>query len=180
MFHSLRCLWILLVGLLVMITLSALPASAGTQVPFKASLPLVSHPATNNAGCPSKTIRFNVTEPGIASHMGKVTVSEYVCLNVDLTFVANFTLTAANGDQLTASAAGYGVPTSQTTFNTFANWTINGGTGRFDGATGNGTATGEVNLVTGASPQMALLPLTHHGPVHSVIDEAKACKQDVH
>ena len=29
---------------------------------------------------------------------------------------------------------------------------ITGGTGRFDGATGNGTATGEVNLVTGATP----------------------------
>lgn len=114
MFHFLRCVSILLVALLVMVTLSALPASAGTQVPFKASLALVSQPATNNAGCPTNTTRFNATGPRIASHMGEVTVSEFVCLNVDLTFVAYFTLTAANGDQLTASAAGYGVPTSQT------------------------------------------------------------------
>lgn len=112
----------------------------------------MSQPAENNTGCPTNTIRFNVTGPGIASHMGNVTVSEFVCLNVDLTFVAYFTITAASGDQLTASAAGYGVPTSQTTFNTFANWTITGGTGRFSGASGSGTATGEVNLVTGSSP----------------------------
>jgi len=130
----------------------ALPASAGRQVPFKTDAALVSQPAPSNEGCPAGAVRFNVSGPGIASHMGKITVSEYSCLQPDLTFVAYFTMTAANGDTISGSAAGYGVPTSPTTFTIHGSWTISGGTGRFSGESGSGTAIGEIDLVTGASP----------------------------
>ena len=135
-----------------MVLFTALSATAGDQVPFKSTAALMSVPAQNNAGCPVEATRMNVTGLGIASHLGTISVSEYVCLNPDLTFLAYFTITAANGDQLTGSAVGYGVPTSQTTFTIHGQWIFTGGTGRFQGATGSGVATGDVNLVTGASP----------------------------
>lgn len=121
-------------------------------MPFKSTAALVSVPAENNAGCPAGPIRMNVSGPGIASHLGTISVSEYVCLSPDLTFLAYFIITAANGDQLIGSAVGYGVPTSATTFTINGRWVFTGGTGRFQGSTGSGVATGEVNLVTGASP----------------------------
>jgi hypothetical protein len=53
--------------------------------------------------------------PGKASHTGNIAVAEFVCLNPsDLTFVAHFTLTAANGDQVFGIATRYGVLTSAT------------------------------------------------------------------
>jgi hypothetical protein len=137
----------------VVVLAFALPASAGNQVPFKTDTALVSIPAPTNTGCPNNTVRMNVTGPGTASHMGIITVTEFVCINPsDLTFVAHFTITAANGDQVFGMATGDLVPASATSFTVHGNWVINGGTGRFVGATGSGTALGSVDLVTGASP----------------------------
>jgi hypothetical protein len=129
------------------------PTNAADQVPFKGDFALLSLPAQSNAGCQQNTVRFNVSGSGPATHLGMTTVTEFVCLNPsDLTFTAFFTMIAANGDQVFATATGSGVPTSNVSFSLHSQWVINGGTGRFLGATGTGTATGEVNLVTGASP----------------------------
>lgn len=120
---------------------------------FKSDLALVSLPAASNVECPANTIRFDVTGSGPATHLGITSVSEYVCLDpVSLLFTAQFTLTAQNGDTIFATASGYGVPTSATTFDVRGTWNFKSGTGRYKRIRGNGTSLGHVNLVTGASP----------------------------
>lgn len=150
-----------LVGILSLTLVTA--AVAADQVPFKGNLSLLNVPASNNEGCPAGTIRFNVTGGGYVTHMGAVTLLETVCFNpVDGTFTAQFTLTAGNGDTVSATAAGYTVPTSQITFIVHGQWSVTGGTGRFTGATGSGSAIGPINLATGEG--------THHldGTISSV------------
>src|SRR5579871_5585190 len=150
-----------LVGILSLTLVTA--AVAADQVPFKGNLSLLNVPAPNNEGCPGGAVRFDVTGGGYMTHMGAVTLLESVCLNpVDGTFTAQFTLSAANGDTVSATAAGYTVPTSQITFIVHGQWAVTGGTGRFTGATGSGSAIGPINLATGDG--------THHldGTISSV------------
>ena len=152
---TVHCFWLVLAACVIFTC--PLPSNAADQVSFKADFSLLSLPAAMNAGCPQNTVRFNVSGSGPATHLGMTTVSEFVCLNPsDLTFTASFTMIAANGDQVFATATGFGVPTSNVSFTVHSQWVINGGAGRFLGASGTGTATGEVNLVTGASPHQLI------------------------
>ena len=59
---------------------------------------------------------------------------------------------AANGDSLFAEGSGQATPTDDpTVFVVVENYTITGGTGRFDGATGSFTETRRVNIETGVT-----------------------------
>jgi hypothetical protein len=60
-----------------------------------------------------------------------------------------FTLTAANGDQLLGTYFGKFVPPDPPLFSIDRHFTFTGGTGRFAGASGGGDASGVQNLATG-------------------------------
>ena len=119
---------------------SATPAVAAArraELPFHGTIAAVEtvepQPATN-------TGLVHVEGTGTATHLGRFTFVNDFTLDFDveaLAGVEQMTLTAANGDVLTATAVGQGIPTGDgATLNTFESATITGGTGRFAGATG--------------------------------------------
>jgi hypothetical protein len=59
------------------------------------------------------------------------------------------TLTAANGDSLTFVAHDVGCPIEPGVFHGTGSWVITGGTGRFDGASGQGTVRGRADFNEG-------------------------------
>ena len=94
------------------------------------------------------------TGTGEATHLGRYTVSYEV--EVDLPTGSGTGLSAqyvaANGDTLFAEGSGQATPTDDpTVFVVVETFTITGGTGRFDGATGNFTEERRVNIVTGVT-----------------------------
>ena len=79
------------------------------------------------------------TAEGEATHLGHYTLTGDFVVDVRFgTATGVFTLTAANGDKLFLDMEGHAVPTDLT--KTVANFTVTGGTGRFEGATGSFTA----------------------------------------
>jgi hypothetical protein len=87
------------------------------------------------------------TGAGHATHLGAtdwtfnevVTLGQVVtgCPTLGTTASYTGTLTAANGDTITVVGSGTGCPTSPTTATIVDVFTVTGGSGRFEGATGN-------------------------------------------
>ena len=126
-------------------------AAAGHQVPFRASYSGMA------AFTSDTTAVFNGT--GIASHLGRstnvnhITVSGpgspgscpggFANINVE-------TLTAANGDTLVLTGPhDQGCPTRPNAVHGTGHWIVTGGTGRFAGATGQGTFDGVADFNLG-------------------------------
>jgi hypothetical protein len=101
---------------------------------------------------------MDVIGSGIATHMGRVTVSQthIVAPNaIDpavLDFYdGTFVWTAANGDQLFGTYSGYLTMNVATGYyEIHGQFVITGGTGRFQSATGGGLATGTQSPIDGA------------------------------
>lgn len=117
-----------------------------TSVPFKSSV----SGALSFTNDPSIV---ELTADGNASHLGKINYSGTVVITSqtptqiidDLTE----TLTAANGDQLTLLCHQEANLTSPGMFeSTNDSWKVIGGTGRFSGATGCGSGTTHVDLIS--------------------------------
>ncbi len=133
----------------VALTALAVPAAAGTAVPFKGRV----------QGAETSTLidptHLSVTREntGNATHLGHFTAVEHFV--VDLTTFPTATgtevFTAANGDLMFATTFGVATPIPGTTNLSLEEMvTITGGTGRFAGATG--TVTGDrVLAATGLS-----------------------------
>ena len=76
---------------------------------------------------------------GEATHVGHFTLANDIAVDVRFgTATGTSTLTAANGDMLFLNLEGYAVPPAF--IETVANYTITGGTGRFEGVTGTFTS----------------------------------------
>lgn len=118
---------------------ATVPASAGKHVPFKgtwsgqtvSAMPLPDDPFV---------IAVVSTGTGNVTHLGRYTMTS-PHLSYLLTGFAEGRqeFTAANGDQLTATFAGFFTPTPDGLLTADLQATITGGTGRFAGATGNYT-----------------------------------------
>ena len=125
-------------------------AAAGHQVPFRASY---SGAATFNSA--TGTALFTGT--GIASHLGRSTnVNNITVLSGPVSCPGGFanknveTLTAANGDKLMLTGPhDVGCPIRPGVVHGTGDWTVTGGTGRFAGATGQGTFVGGADFNTG-------------------------------
>jgi hypothetical protein len=129
-----------LVTVLAALALSG-PARAGEQVPFQGKESGV----LTQAGFSFPFVTFSVVGEGEASHVGRFTLNGQTAINVitgDATGV--FTLTAANGDMLFLTLVVVAHPPGD--------FTIVGGTGRFQGATGSFVDQIEFALPLGASP----------------------------
>src|SRR5581483_11887516 len=88
---------------------------------------------------------------GKASKIGKFTGSLDTTFAPGLTsYTAHFTIIAANGDEIFASAQGTFKTTKKGPTST-AHFTITGGTGSFAGATGGGSVTTVLDTATGGA-----------------------------
>lgn len=123
--------------------------SASGSVPFSATLTGHANPTPTADPC---VLSNTEGGSGTAVHMGAIAwaSSETVnfCSNPDGADVTGqFTFTAANGDELTGTYVTLAHPDFAAGIITFSGeWTITGGTGRFAGASGSGTLSGEGSL----------------------------------
>ncbi len=111
------------------------PAMAEDQVPFKG----VEVGAATAGGFDFPFATTLDTSEGEATHLGHFTKTGIVLINVlSATVTETLTLTADNGDLLFLTGTGDAVPPSIPQV-TVLELTVTGGTGRFEGATGNWT-----------------------------------------
>jgi len=114
------------------------------QVPFHAVFVVTTSAAANPAPC--SQIRIDVAGSGIATHLGRFTTVQHHCTTAGdpLAFTdGEYRFTAANGDQIYGTYAGRFVPIDAAgNVAVDGRFTIGGGTGRFAGATGGGSAAG--------------------------------------
>jgi hypothetical protein len=123
----------------------AFASSSQIQVPFQGSI--------------SGTVAFTGPTTAVLSASGNATylgltaytgdVSDITPTPTGLTNVLVETLTAANGDTLTFLCSEVAIETSPGVFQATDQWVVIGGTGRFAGATGQGTADTHVDLNNG-------------------------------
>lgn len=125
------------------------------QVPFKASVITQETLGFDPARCPNILVG-STTGRGTASHMGAVTLAASDCPvtqdGINFYFSdGRLTLTAANGDKLTASYYGslLPVPGSNPVLHAInGSFAVTGGTGRFTHARGGGSLQGSQDLTT--------------------------------
>ena len=138
---NIRTLMVMLVLLL-----GTIPASA-VERPFALNGVGVATLTTNEAGIPIGAIP---TGSGTATHLGRWTVAGNVAYTPDSEGVlhssGNATITASNGDKLQVQINGILDPVAGTDHGIF---TIVGGTGRFEGATGSANFVVTLNPLTG-------------------------------
>ncbi len=123
-------------------------SAAGTQVPFQASY-------SGTAAFTSATTAL-FTGKGIATHLGSSTNENHITVSGPSSCPGGFaninveTLTAANGDTLVLTGDhDQACPTGPNAFHGTGHWTVTGGTGRFAGATGQGTFDGSADFNQG-------------------------------
>ena len=124
------------------------PVTAEEQVPFKGSY------EGTDTGIPQVPPLASVTVEavGIATHLGKFTVTELVTVNTATGSGSGiFLFTAANGDAVFGTISGQATFTPPNVLSIVEIATIAGGTGRFAGATGSFTVARLKNTVTGAT-----------------------------
>jgi hypothetical protein len=123
--------------------------AAGThQVPFQGSY------SGTAAFTSASTALFTGT--GIASHMGRSTNENHITVSGPASCTGGFaninveTLTAANGDTLVLTGdQDQACPTGPNAVHGTGHWIVTGGTGRFAGATGQGTFDGRADFNQG-------------------------------
>ncbi|MEX1288735.1 MAG: hypothetical protein AB1Z57_12405 [Acidimicrobiia bacterium] len=141
MLHTMRRS--LVVAVVLLVALAAMPlalAGGGHERPFKEDLtgygmPPIADPVLVEARCGEGALWIStMTGTGTITHLGRVTWEAEHCFYDDfMSFGASeLTITAANGDQLFGTYTGS--MTGPTTW--LDDLTIVGGTGRFEGATG--------------------------------------------
>ena len=137
-------------GLLaVLIAGTVLAASAKKSLPFKGTIEALETYQVNGP-----TMSVTASGSGESTHLGRYTVTYEV--QVDLPTGTGTGLSAqyvaANGDSLFAEGSGQATPTDDpSVFVVVETYTITGGTGRFDGATGTFTEERQVNIETGVT-----------------------------
>jgi hypothetical protein len=101
---------------------------------------------------------------GWATHVGRCEYSALECFNPAAgTFAGDATITAADGATLSGHYAGTAAGTNDPNVITYAeDFIVDGGTGRFAGASGHLTVDGLANLATGAYSQSLAGSLTGH------------------
>ena len=134
-------------GLLVLMAVLALlrPAAAQKYVPFRAAFSGIGIADASRF----PVLKIDITGGGNATHLGRFTTAQSHFINVfdpSGAFTGGtYTFTAANGDTIYGSYSGVFLPVDEGRFSINGAFTIEGGTGRFAGATGGGDASGILN-----------------------------------
>jgi hypothetical protein len=136
-----RIVLLVLALAVVMASSGSIVMADGAVVPFKARY--VTHP--EQVGFEDGVLLIEIPAEGLGTHLGLSTW--FATMWVDTNFYPftqgadDMVFTAANGDQLFGSYAGYALPTA-TGVKFWGTFQISGGTGRFEGTTGAGTYEG--------------------------------------
>lgn len=162
--EMIKLLIALVLATVSVIAVPAVRTLASKSVPFHARLIQTITVGPCPPGTPASAVCFSQTGTGTATHFGKVTKAS-LTVNTFIspscaTFVEYTTFTAADGSTMTLVQTGTGCFTSPTTASANATYTVTGGTGRFSGATGSGTATTTVSAV---APGVLVGPATYTG-----------------
>ena len=126
-------------------------AYAGPSVPLTGGFSYTSTlDQTKDPACPLAGMMVGI---GHLSHLGKSAVVATDCITQAYgSFVilhGSLTVTAANGDKLTATYTGSFIPAGGTLLQTKdVTYSITGGTGRFEGARGTGRLEGSEDMAT--------------------------------
>lgn len=139
-------LHVTVIAVLALVLISAGPAAAGDQVPFKGDLAgtVTVTPLTP----PLASVIIEAT--GSATQLGRYAVEVPHLVNqATRTATGTYVFAAANGDTLTADFTGAATPVAPGVITTAETATITGGTGRFAGATGSFTAERTFYMTTG-------------------------------
>lgn len=124
--------------------------SAPVSVPYQASWTtrFGAVPPLAHCGTPEG---FGIVGEGVMTHLGRSTFGGLSSVNENGEQVGCATVTAANGDELWYQVSGQAAPnpTNPLILDLSGTVTYEGGTGRFQLATGGGTYTGTFDLVTG-------------------------------
>jgi hypothetical protein len=116
------------------------------------------------AGACAGGVAVDIGGAGRATHLGQYEYSALECFNPDAgTFAGVATITAADGATLSGHYAGTVAGTTDPNVISYSeNLVIDGGTGRFAGASGQLAVDGLANLTTGAYSQSLAGSLTSH------------------
>jgi hypothetical protein len=141
------------VGLLLLVVSSISlwsPAAAKQAVPMKGSEDIV---VTMTPDFPNMKIYVQGYGTGTATHLGKFTVQYDIVQDLQTQIGSGTVIfTAANGHQLFTDNTGTVTPTGNPNENRVdMTYVITGGTGRFEGASGQFSGIRLVNIVTGLS-----------------------------
>lgn len=135
-----------LIAVLALAFISAGPAAAGDQVPFRGRL--AGTVTVTPLNPPVASVLIEAT--GNATLLGRYTLEVPHLVNqATRTATGAYVFTAANGDTLTADFAGQATLVSPGVLRTVETATITGGTGRFAGATGSFTAERTFHVASG-------------------------------
>jgi hypothetical protein len=131
-------------------------AMAGDQVPFKG----VEVGAATFVSFDFPFVMIRGAAEGVATQLGHYTITGISMVNVlSATAIGTLTITAANGDMLFVTSEGHALQPASLQ-ETVDNFTITGGTGRFEGATGSWVSHSHFELPfggTGSNPYVATL-----------------------
>lgn len=135
-----------------MLTSPAIALCGETSRPLKASVVTHEQPGFK-PDCPSK-FGGTTTGTGKSNHLGKVSLKASDCITPmenHFIFKGEFTLTAANGDNLSGGYSGSFVPVGAGPMYSLsdAKFEITGGTGRFRTAKGIADLKGNQDIMTG-------------------------------
>lgn len=123
--------------------------ASGPELPFRGKLTATE---TEQEQPDMNAVLIRVEGTGTATHLGRFTfVSDFLLDLETLTATEQMTLTAANGDVLTATVVAEGIPLDDVMLATVENATITGGTGRFADASGSFVLQRLLNTGTRAS-----------------------------
>lgn len=150
---------IIFVALLLTLVISSMALAQDNTVerPFRMTSSASVLNEAPSADCPFLDV--NVGGTGNATHMGQVTVSRNHCFSPahDPAFYdGTWEVIAANGDKIWGTYEGNGVPIAfddqgnPILLQITAPFTIDGGTGRFQGASGSGITRGTLDMRTHA------------------------------
>jgi hypothetical protein len=125
--------------------------AAANERPFKARLSGNANLSPTDDPC---VMRNDETAQGNASHMGQITWESVEFVNFctvqgGVAVTGSFVITAANGDQLFGTYETIGFPDVNGNLIIHGDYWFDGGTGRFEDATGSGDIDAEASLAPG-------------------------------
>ena len=130
---------------LLLVVVGAVPASAnhgqsGNEVPIHGAIGGMDERDFDAPDCPGTgwLWRWHTDGTGTVSHLGRVDFQLTHCTAPPSLNHGELVLTAANGDVLEMAYQGVITEVSETYATWEFEWSVAGGTGRFDGATGSG------------------------------------------
>ncbi len=141
-------------------------ASAESLVPFHATV----YETYTAALCGTSALCITAVGTGEATHLGEITESASVVVDINPADLQNgcapetrtTTLTAANGDTITMFGTGSSCAATSAAHD---NYSVTGGSGRYQGASGNGS---DYNVHRFTGPGVGVATVTYDGIISSV------------